>query len=121
MPHRARTPCTFPGCGVLTDHGRCTQHRRQSRAEADARRPSSTARGYGWRWRQYRAQYLRTHPLCVHCGARHLLTPAMHVDHVEPVDGPDDPRFWDPENHQGLCASCHSIKTDTHDGGFGNR
>lgn len=33
------------------------------------------------------------------------------VDHIIPVDGPDDPRFWDPENHQSLCHACHSAKT----------
>ncbi len=35
------------------------------------------------------------------------------------VDGPRDPRFWDPGNHQPLCKSCHSHKTATEDGRWG--
>jgi 5-methylcytosine-specific restriction endonuclease McrA len=32
------------------------------------------------------------------------------VDHIEPVDGKDDPRFWDQANHAGLCDRCHDLK-----------
>ncbi|WP_232338165.1 MULTISPECIES: HNH endonuclease [Bordetella] len=28
--------------------------------------------------------------------------------------------FWDTSNWQGLCWSCHSIKTAREDGGFGH-
>jgi 5-methylcytosine-specific restriction protein A len=28
--------------------------------------------------------------------------------------------FWDRSNWQGLCHPCHSAKTATEDGGFGN-
>lgn len=44
--------------------------------------------------------------------------PANTVDHIDPVDGPGDPRFWDQTNWQALCSSCHSKKTATNDGGF---
>lgn len=59
-------------------------------------------------------------PLCIHCYAEGLLTPSEHVDHIDAVNGPDDPKFWDPDNHQALCYSCHSKKTVKEDGGFGN-
>jgi 5-methylcytosine-specific restriction protein A len=59
------------------------------------------------------------HPVCAGYPAGSCHAPAEHVDHVEAVDGPDDPRFWDPTCHQPLCASCHSRKTATEDGGFG--
>ena len=42
-------------------------------------------------------------------GSCHL--PTMEVDHIVPVDGPQDPLFWDESNHQGLCHDCHSRKT----------
>jgi len=115
MPSAAPRPCTYPGCGVL----RCDKHRDHARRAADARRESAHARGYTNRWQQYRASYLRAHPMCVRCLARKLLVPATDVDHVTPVSGPDDPRFWESMNHQGLCHSCHSEKTATEDGGFG--
>lgn len=36
---------------------------------------------------------------------------SKEVDHIIPVDGPNDPRFWDHKNHQGLTHECHSRKT----------
>ena len=50
------------------------------------------------------------HSLCVRQGR---VTPARDVDHVQRVLGANDPLFWDPANHQSLCASCHSTKTAT--------
>jgi 5-methylcytosine-specific restriction endonuclease McrA len=29
------------------------------------------------------------------------------IDHIVPVTGPDDPRFWDMSNHQALCSRAH--------------
>ncbi|WEG14915.1 HNH endonuclease [Pullulanibacillus sp. KACC 23026] len=49
------------------------------------------------------------------------LEPSRHTDHIKPVSGPNDPLFWDPNNHQALCVSCHSTKTAKEDGGFGRR
>ena len=78
-------------------------------------RKSSTQRGYNYRWQQYAKHYLIEHPMCA-CGCGR---PAEHVDHIKAVRGPGDPRFWDPTNHQGLTAECHSRKTAQEDGGFG--
>lgn len=66
----------------------------------------STARGYGYRWQQYRIGYLAEHPLCVKCHARGLITVATVVDHVTPHQG-DQRLFWDEVNHQALCKPCH--------------
>lgn len=43
-----------------------------------------------------------------------------HVDHKEPHNGDWD-KFWDIEGCETLCSSCHSRKTTTEDGGFGNQ
>jgi 5-methylcytosine-specific restriction protein A len=32
------------------------------------------------------------------------------VDHIDPPDGPGDPRFWDTANHQPACIHCNSVK-----------
>jgi 5-methylcytosine-specific restriction enzyme A len=71
-----------------------------------AGKSSSTARGYGYRWQQYREQYLAKHPLCGMCQARGLVTAATIVDHIVPHKG-DARLFWGPNNHQSLCKDCH--------------
>lgn len=70
-------------------------------------RKSSTKRGYGWRWQNYRIRYLREHPLCADHRARGMLVAATVVDHKVPHRGNDE-LFWNPDNHQPLCAQCHS-------------
>lgn len=70
-------------------------------------RKSSTARGYDQRWRNYRPSYLRQHPLCTRCKAAGQTVPSTVVDHIRPHKG-DSSLFWNPENHQALCTTCHS-------------
>lgn len=70
---------------------------------------SSTQRGYGYKWQQFRAGHLKQHPLCVHCEREGRLVLATDLDHVVPHRGDPD-KFWSGP-FQGLCASCHSKKT----------
>lgn len=114
MPRRAgkyvpRHRRTNGGGGVL---GRGNRRR-------GAGRPTAAARGYDHRWRAYVAAYLSepANFLCA-CGCGRG---AEVVDHIKPVSGPADPLFWTPSNHQPLTRACHSRKTATEDGGFGNR
>jgi hypothetical protein len=72
-------------------------------------------------WRTvFRPAALRRHPLCQQCER----VAATHVDHI--IDFITELGFisWElfrsAENHRSLCASCHSRKTATIDGGFGN-
>ena len=76
-------------------------------------------RMYDRKWREYRLRFLAENPLCVACMKAQKLEAATDVDHIRPIDGPDDPGYWDTKNHQGLCHSCHSEKTAKEDGGFG--
>jgi 5-methylcytosine-specific restriction protein A len=86
----------------------------------DALRPNSAARGYDRRWRKYRRWFLSKNPLCVECVKEGRPTLAVHVDHVEPVEGGQaDPLFWEETNHQGLCQSHHSRKTAREKGSRG--
>ena len=45
---------------------------------------------------------------------------AQVVDHIVPHRG-DKELFWDKNNWQALCFSCHSSKTATMDGGGYNK
>ena len=81
---------------------------------------SSTEQGYGYKWQVLRAWWLRHNPLCVKCREKGLVTEATEIDHIVPHKG-DKTLFWDRGNLQSLCKKCHSTKTATEDGGFGNR
>jgi len=72
----------------------------------DRFRKTATERGYDSRWSRYSKARLQEYPECVVCG-----DPADVTDHIQPVTGPDDPLFWDENNHQSLCYSDHSQKT----------
>jgi 5-methylcytosine-specific restriction endonuclease McrA len=43
---------------------------------------------------------------CKYCGSKD----DMHVDHIVPFDGVDDPRRLDESNLQLLCGGCKSVK-----------
>lgn len=117
MPRRPPSPC--PRCGVPVEGGGlCDLHRQQRAALVDQQRGTAASRGYGAKWRAYRAAFLRSHPLCAACAELGVVTPATDVDHIRPHGG-DWSLFWDRANHQALCHPCHSRKTATHDGGFG--
>src|SRR5512143_494414 len=64
-PRAPKRPCSHPGCGVLTDSGKCERHRIQERRELESRRPNAVAKGYGYRWRIASRAYLVRNPLCV--------------------------------------------------------
>ncbi|MGE3703768.1 MAG: HNH endonuclease signature motif containing protein [Vicinamibacterales bacterium] len=58
-----------------------------------------------------RARKLREQPFCSECEARGApVTPTTDVDHRMPHRG-DKARFFDYENLDALCRSCHSRKT----------
>ncbi|WP_371263772.1 HNH endonuclease signature motif containing protein [Paenibacillus sp. UNC496MF] len=59
------------------------------------------------------------HPLCTRCIKENRITAATIVDHIRPHKG-DKALFWDRNNWQPLCKSCHDTKTVREDGGFGN-
>lgn len=72
-------------------------------------RPHAAARGYDYRWQQYRRRYLTQHPLCLDCQADGYIRAATEVHHTHKLsDG--GPRF-DPANCRPLCHTCHSRRT----------
>ncbi|WP_449375914.1 HNH endonuclease [Bosea thiooxidans] len=54
-----------------------------------------------------REAQLTAQPLCEYCLACDEVTEATVADHVKPHRG-DEALFWDPDNLQSLCGSCHS-------------
>lgn len=112
MPRRPNTPCKHPGCAQLVPYGQtyCDEH-----APLHAHDTRSTKeKGYDSRWQAARKAYLHSHPLCVRCQAEGRLTRATVVDHIIPHRG-DPALFWDRDNWQALCKSCHDRKTMTED------
>lgn len=115
-----KTGCKGYGCLELVESGElyCADCR-----PAGEDRPSSAARGYGRRWRRFRAWYLDRFPKCVgpgmgrrledgsleasSCPARDFATEVDHLD----GEGPLGPRGFDPTNMAGRCKSCHSTRT----------
>lgn len=113
MARSALKPCAHPGCGVLTSGRYCPQH---FQPKQDRRRPAAYRKWYtGDKFRKARAAFMAAHPLCEICGGL-----SSDLDHITPHKG-DPVLFWDSDNWQALCASCHSKKTAREDGGFGNR
>ena len=57
------------------------------------------------RWKKESKDFLKTHQYCEMCGDY-----ATVVDHIIPHRG-DEELFWNKENWQPLCKSCHDKKT----------
>lgn len=108
MPYKPRPGCKYSGCPNRAEKGSsyCSKHRKQKERE----RSTSTARGYNYRWQKVRRMYLRENPLCVECLKEGWVIPATVVDHIEPHRGDQD-KFWNEDNLQSLCESCHNRKT----------
>jgi len=60
-------------------------------------------------WRLVRAAFLREHLLCVACKGTGLVVATKVADHIRPLK--DGGERFDWINPQGLCVSCHNLKT----------
>jgi len=114
MPTGAPKICSKAGCFALAvKRSRCEAHQPKPQnnwAKSEDKRPNSTARGYGYKWEKAAKNYLKANPLCVDHRKQGRRVPATLVDHIIPHRG-DMTRFWDVSNWQGLCKTCHDIKT----------
>lgn len=111
MPMKPLRPCCHPGCSALTRERHCEQHKKQHQQQQDKERGTAHQRGYDKRWQRYSKWFL-SQPENVFCklqlpGCSRI---ARCVDHIDPPDGPNDPRFWDTNNHQAACIHCNSVK-----------
>jgi 5-methylcytosine-specific restriction protein A len=82
-------------------------NRRYNRVE----RPEYSKRLYKTtRWRRLRKRVLLKHPLCAECERQGQVAKATVVDDIIPHKGNPE-LFWDGNNLQALCKSCHDRKT----------
>ncbi len=128
MPWLPPTPCSQPGCPALSLDRYCTKHQLEH-----ARQAASTGAGGGGRrrryyntraWRVLRSQVLKRHKVCqCRVAGCHSTEPVQcrslstDVDHIVPRSKGGGGRR---SNLQGMCHPCHSRKTATEDGGYGN-
>lgn len=120
MPERPFQTCKRPGCPELTRNrsGYCDKHiaeyeqrKEESNRLYEKSRGGSTKQGYNYRWQQRSKWFLRQpgNQICkLHLPGCTLI--ATCVDHIDPPDGPNDPRFWDETNWQPSCIHCNSVK-----------
>ena len=104
MPFRAKAPCSYPGCNVLTREGRCPVHPYRN----DRHRTSAASRGYDSDWTRLRNAYIRAHPICEirqKCSG----AAAVEVDHILALANGGE--RLDETNLQSTCKACHSWKT----------
>lgn len=99
-------PPRLCSCGKIVPHGTLCAcqiiRQRERKRRHDQNRPNSRQRGYTREWERLRAEFLRLHPTCSFCGV-----PAEVVDHIKPHKG-NKALFWNWNNLQALCTSCHS-------------
>ena len=61
---------------------------------------------YSTRWKRQARAFIGAYPLCVSCLCEGRITSSRVVDHIVPHGG-DAGLFWDIENLQALCKTCH--------------
>ena len=112
MPRKAKRPCRYRGCPLLTDSasGYCSEHEKIQTRNYDKSRGIEHNKRYGYRWRKLRGRFLDEHPLCEQCLSVGRYTTATEVHHIKPLaDGGSN----DGKNLMALCKSCHSRITLT--------
>lgn len=111
-------PCCVPGCPELVESGRCENHQRK-KANPSGKKSDQVLKWLNSaRYRNARKIFLRGR-FCADCHKKGFLEPSTVLEHKIPHCG-DESLFWDSDNWQGLCESCHNRKTAKYDGGFGN-
>lgn len=115
MPFLPKRPCRHPGCPGLCEKGHlyCEKHETGKTAWRnydESSRQGSRQRGYDSRWDKARKTFLAAHPLCQECAKNGKYTKATVVDHIIPHRG-NQQLFWDVNNWQALCKTCHDLKT----------
>ena len=101
--------CRKAGCSRACEPGKtyCVIH---SSLENKIFTKRTTSSPYNYlyrtaRWRKERAEFLSRYPYCAICNQL-----ATVVDHIKPHKGNEE-IFWNQDNWQPLCASCHTKKT----------
>ena len=118
MPTAPLPPCRNPRCPRRAERNGWCLHCLPTTGDANGK-------GYGGaRWRRFRAATIARFELRS-CGDRpagaprttdslcqqqHVQIAGRVLDHIEPISGPEDSRFYDATNVQWLCDRCHNVK-----------
>lgn len=106
---KPKTPCSHPGCPLLTSDRFCEEHAKQeARRYEKYDRDPATRKRYGRTWKRIRDRYIHEHPLCEQCEKDGKLVAAEEVHHILPLR---DGGTHDESNLMSLCTSCHSTIT----------
>jgi len=115
VPKKPKGPCKFPLCpGLAVAGGYCEAHSYLAAKErSHDRRPPSSRRGYGAKWRWIRRKVLRE------AGIPESMWSLYAVDHNPPYNPEVEPDHEKYTLIPRLIAD-HNRKTAREDGGFGN-
>ena len=92
----------------------CEPHQQQADEAYERTRLSASKRGYGRVWAKLRKMVLARDPIC---RTRDCTKPSTDADHIIPKRRGGTSHT---SNLQGLCHECHSRKTATEDGRWGD-
>jgi len=111
MAVRSKRFCLHPSCNVLTSDTYCPEHAPLHDVRVD-NRVSAAERGYDTKWSKFSKRYLShpDHQFCALHISANCRGVAECVDHVHPLQGPNDPRKYDPSNLQSVCLPCNTLK-----------
>ena len=112
MPNLISRQCSTRGCPNAAETGsKCAEHAKARHRDINQLRDKLSKKFYNsQRWKEMRINYLFQNPLCAGCLKNGRTANAEQVDHIKPHRG-DVRLFFNWQNLQGLCASCHSRKT----------
>ena len=128
MPSSPKRICRFAQCQIKTKDTYCDEHKGMEKAYSgtttDPWYNKTTWRGtrpympLGKRGGLRESQIVRV-PYCEECNRNGIIKEVTgkgeaHVDHIVPFRSVPETEQWqyfiDPNNHQTLCADCHSRK-----------
>ena len=118
MPRKPLKPCKHPKCPNLTEGYYCDEHKDEMGYKQEQSKYKKLYNSS--RWQDLRRYRLNTQPLCVECLKKDRIFPATVVDHIKPHKG-NEKLFYDFNNLQSLCKSCHDRKTAKEDGRWKRR
>ncbi len=99
--------CEYPGCNRLTSGNKYCEEHQLKRVDT---RESAGARGYDYRWKRFRDNYLSLpqNQLCALRISKRCQYYANCIDHIIPLELGGDK--YDPDNLQPSCIACNTAK-----------
>lgn len=104
-----KRPCRWPRCPEVIETTYCAKHQREVQRQDVKRRGNERERGYDAKHRLWAKWVLAVCPYCANPYRNHgPNVRSVIADHIVPIR---QGGRWTLSNGQGLCRSCHGIKT----------